>query len=121
MKLMSTIIMDAEIGRLVKPKIVVSCTMSFRKQKQQLFVSSFQTIYLDVNKNGLTFDTWGMGQFPVKNSLIMLILDFFLYAFLAFWLDNVIPSKYFFVIFVLSPESKYSKFPENRKHLFQIF
>ena len=54
----------------------------------------FQTIYMDISGNGLRFDTLSDGQFPVMNSIIMLLIDCVLYAVLAFWLDNVVPSEY---------------------------
>lgn len=54
-----------------------------------------KVILFDFSANGLTFDSiWDGKGLPFAGSLIMLTIDIFLYLFLAYYLDNVIPSEY---------------------------
>ena len=52
---------------------------------------------MDIDRGGLTWDTIDIGQFPVSACLIIIVIDMVLYALLAFYFDNVIPSKYAYI------------------------
>ena len=52
-----------------------------------------QAVYLDIHQDGMTWSTLDYGQFPLRNCLIMLVVDFLLYGALAVYCDNVIPSE----------------------------
>lgn len=62
------------------------CAFSFALDKVILF---------DYSSGGLDFDKLWIGPgLPFAGSLIMISIDIFLYLFLAYYLDNVIPSEY---------------------------
>lgn len=52
-----------------------------------------QVIYFDFAADGVTYASmWDGPGLPFAGSLIMISVDIVLYLFLAFYLDNVIPS-----------------------------
>lgn len=52
-----------------------------------------QAIYFDYAANGINYATiWDGPGLPFAGSLIMISVDILLYLFLAYYLDNVIPS-----------------------------
>ncbi|KAK3894585.1 hypothetical protein Pcinc_001659 [Petrolisthes cinctipes] len=54
-----------------------------------------KALLLDISGEGLNFDTvWNGPGLPFAGSLIMISIDLLLYFFLAFYLDNVVPSEY---------------------------
>lgn len=54
-----------------------------------------KVILFDFSASGLTYDSiWDGEGLPFAGSLIMITVDIFLYLFLAYYLDNVIPSEY---------------------------
>lgn len=56
-----------------------------------------QALVLDLQGEGVNFDNlWSGPGIPFGGSLIMMTLDIFLYACLAYYLDSVIPSTFFF-------------------------
>ncbi|XP_072019069.1 cholesterol transporter ABCA5-like [Amphiura filiformis] len=50
---------------------------------------SYELLY-----GGLTFQTFGLGDFPAYACLVMLIVDTILYLTLAIYFENVVPSEY---------------------------
>lgn len=53
----------------------------------------FQVIYFDFAADGINFASiWDGPGLPFAGSLIMISVDILLYLFLAYYLDNVIPS-----------------------------
>ncbi|XP_011864541.1 PREDICTED: ABC transporter A family member 1-like isoform X2 [Vollenhovia emeryi] len=54
-----------------------------------------KVVVLDLQGEGLNFDNlWSGSGIPFGGSLIMITLDIFLYGFLAYYLDSVIPSEH---------------------------
>jgi len=54
-----------------------------------------QALVLDLQGQGVNFDNlWSGPGIPFGGSLIMMTLDIFLYACLAYYLDSVIPSMF---------------------------
>lgn len=54
----------------------------------------FQALLLDISGEGLSFDTiWDGPGLSFAGSLIMISVNILLYFFLAFYLDNVVPSE----------------------------
>ena len=54
-------------------------------------------MFVDIDRGGLTWDTIDIGQFPVSTCMTIIVIDMVLYALLAFYFDNVIPSKYAYI------------------------
>ncbi|CAG5124848.1 unnamed protein product, partial [Candidula unifasciata] len=54
-----------------------------------------QALYIDILKNGFDFNK-GLtyGKFPLYASIVMMIVDAYLYAILTIYFDNVLPGKY---------------------------
>lgn len=62
----------------------------------------FQALVLDLQGEGVNFDNlWSGPGIPFGGSLIMMTLDIFLYACLAYYFDSVIPSTFLKTIFVV--------------------
>ena len=57
------------------------------------YTDALQAIYLDIYEGGMTWSSLDYGQFPLRNCLFMLLVDFVLYGLLAVYCDNVIPSE----------------------------
>ena len=55
---------------------------------------SLQGIFLDIVKGGMTFSNIRDGDFPLYAPVIMLLVDSFLYLFLAIYFDHIIPGNY---------------------------
>lgn len=54
-----------------------------------------KVIYFDYAANGITYTSlWDGPGLPFAGSLIMISVDILLYLFLAYYLDNVVPSEY---------------------------
>ncbi|XP_024942835.1 ATP-binding cassette sub-family A member 5 [Cephus cinctus] len=54
-----------------------------------------KALVLDLQGEGVNFDNlWSGGGIPFGGSLIMMTLDIFLYACIAYYLDSVVPSEY---------------------------
>ena len=54
---------------------------------------SLQGIFLDIVKGGMTFSNIRDGDFPLYAPVIMLLVDSFLYLFLAIYFDHIIPGN----------------------------
>lgn len=75
---------------------------------------------LDLQGEGVNFDNlWSGPGIPFGGSLIMMTLDIFLYGYLAYYLDSVIPSTIFFSTVYRNTIilQKYSNFA-NYKNIF---
>ncbi|XP_064640640.1 cholesterol transporter ABCA5-like isoform X2 [Lineus longissimus] len=49
---------------------------------------------LEVTHGGLHYNTITVGEFPVYGSLVMLIIDCFLYALIAWYLERIVPGEF---------------------------
>lgn len=52
---------------------------------------------MDLSGKGVTLDNLWTGAMPFGGSIIMMAVDIVLYALLAYYFDNVIPSKKYFI------------------------
>ncbi|XP_065844261.1 cholesterol transporter ABCA5-like isoform X4 [Oscarella lobularis] len=95
-------LMTIVFGVLVIPAIFSDLSASLRWALSLISPAAFalglnELIILDNRFGGLTFGNFvstSLGSYSVGSSVLMLFLDAILYWFLAFYFDNIVPTKY---------------------------